>query len=740
MKRLALLFGLFSSTVLAQTTPGPATYVQIRTAPTVGAACTTGQTVWVPSTRRSYCCVGALWTACDAPADCAANPPTGACSTGQTCARTDTSAIYSCVSSAWVAITPTVTGATGTVQESNGSNGLQPSAIALSADFDGNGTAASADLNGDGTVDDSGYASTSSLRAPRLWSSLPVSGSYNPDGSGVVDPWTPNTLRVSSIVAARAHGALYGEPDYYVRPGVYDAYLDVFLGHPLYADCDNDGTAGGTSGNACGAASLTRPLISQCGQNSCGNDLGIICVTSTDATANGLADTNADGTVDFAVGDVVTFSASASKSTGGKAYVITAIANGAGAGTNCPAGTDNFFSVGPTVDQNTISGPDTDASGAVDSNMALARVWANNSHYSHEGAHFLGYRLGYASRLLYGTQGPNLLRNGNMDYDATTENWTPSTGSLAGNGFTATPSNSTANYNVFEGGTSAAIWFNTSTSGATIESSDTYTLHPGERYVLSGLIMARNADTIGLSDDRDQDSTYAATTEAQIALTALTQPNNFGFQEAWLWTSFEAPESVHRFKVRFTKGGTSASSPQIDGWELRRVTTWQTDSWAENENGGTVFLINDPGDRCINLTGDSWATSGTAYSNVRIGLADAMAARYSGKTSSQWQTQIILSGVAGYTAENILDNWYSLVEKYDCLYTVFFVSTNDITGAVAQATWTAQIQQIAQRAMMAGTIPIFISPAPLGPAGDAKMTTARQFKDAERRLLLQAAP
>lgn len=137
MKRLALIFGLFASTVLAQTTPGPATYVQIRTAPTVGAACTSNQTVWVPSTRRTYCCPSGVWAACDAPADCAANPPVGACNSGQTCVRTDTGALYVCQSSVWVASAPESSGTSGTVQASNGGGGFSTSLSSMDASSSG---------------------------------------------------------------------------------------------------------------------------------------------------------------------------------------------------------------------------------------------------------------------------------------------------------------------------------------------------------------------------------------------------------------------------------------------------------------------------------------------------------------------------------------------------------------------------------------------------------------------------
>ena len=64
MKRLLILLGLFSSVVLAQTTPGPATYIQVRTAPSIGAACTTNMTVWVPSTKDFYCCPSGTWALC----------------------------------------------------------------------------------------------------------------------------------------------------------------------------------------------------------------------------------------------------------------------------------------------------------------------------------------------------------------------------------------------------------------------------------------------------------------------------------------------------------------------------------------------------------------------------------------------------------------------------------------------------------------------------------------------------
>jgi hypothetical protein len=119
------------------------------------------------------------------------------------------------------------------------------------------------------------------------------------------------------------------------------------------------------------------------------------------------------------------------------------------------------------------------------------------------------------------------------------------------------------------------------------------------------------------------------------------------------------------------------------------------------------------------------------------GLADALAARYTRQNAAAWKSQIIQTGHGGDTASNLLNRWYSAVGQYDNVrYVVVFIGVNDIVGGTTLSTWTGYIREIAHRIEMIGAVPIFVSPPPLGPAGNAIMTTARQFKDAERNALL----
>jgi hypothetical protein len=165
--------------------------------------------------------------------------------------------------------------------------------------------------------------------------------------------------------------------------------------------------------------------------------------------------------------------------------------------------------------------------------------------------------------------------------------------------------------------------------------------------------------------------------------------------------------------------------------------TWRSESWNENEQTGSVYLINDPGDRCVLVTGDSWAAKATGPGdNFRIGLADGLARRYPHKTSAQWQSQIVLAGVGGYKASDVLTNWTSMVSKYDCLYLVMHVGVNDALGSTAQGTFQGNVTEIAQRAASEGIIPIIVSPPPLGPAGNTVMTTTGEYVDGEVQAFL----
>jgi hypothetical protein len=390
------------------------------------------------------------------------------------------------------------------------------------------------------------------------------------------------------------------------------------------------------------------------------------------------------------------------------------------------------------IDQNTSSGPDTNADGTVDASMAVARVWANNTHPSRIGAHAGGYRLAYAPRSRDGVHGPNLIRNGSADYDGNLENWTlGTTGSHGGQSWSATPPVSTGpSFLCVEGRTSNVCTFVAGSAGAFIETSEKIAVTPGETYVLSGFASFRNAnDKVCLTSDADRDGVFACDASMSDTITGTEVANNFTAWQHPYWSSWVIPAGVHHVGVRLELGGSNTMT--FDGFSLRRLTTYQSDSWQSDERVGSSFLLNDPGDRCILVTGDSWSAKGSAPGdNFRIGLADGLARRYPHKTSAQWQSQIVLSGVGGYKASDVLANWTSMVSKYDCLYGVFHVGTNELATSVPQATWLANTKEIAQRARNEGLIPIFVSPSPLGPTGATLMTTAGEFVDAQRNEFL----
>jgi len=295
MKRLAIILGLLSSAVLAQTTPGPATYVQIRTAPTVGAACTSNQTVWVPSTRRTYCCPSGVWAACDAPADCAANPPVGACNSGQTCVRTDTGALYVCQSSAWVASAITSSGASGTLQASNGSGGLSavPAIQSVAsgnaiktvaryeiADMDGDGTPETGylgDYDGDGTIETS---DANSLMA--LLCDVNADGTqdtkrsvWDQDGDGTTDKWCGVIYLPAGLITAMVNGTT-PTPINVNYQGL--SLIGAGAGSTTIRADFARGTSGGATNTLCGAPNATW-----------GGVAGLININADDINVSDLA-------------------------------------------------------------------------------------------------------------------------------------------------------------------------------------------------------------------------------------------------------------------------------------------------------------------------------------------------------------------------------------------------------------------------------------------------------------------
>lgn len=680
--------------------------------------------------------------------------PSGACTASEAPRyATATDKICECVALAWSCAGQGATpaGADGDVQVKSGPI-LGTSAT---RDLDGDG-ATTGDANADGTADEAG-GYTAAMRAGRITSGAVRAWDVTGDG-------TPDNLPVdlTAIAEARAHALLYGDPDYYLLPAVFDAWNAIFLGRPQYADCDADGTAAGL-GAACG---LERAQILSCNGACTGSVTNQICVATTDATGDGTnADTDNDGSTDFKVGDVVFFGNSAGTTTDGCfGHRITAIASGG----SC-AGNDSLWSLNPALaptPQNATCGVDLDADGSTtDDGRYVIGAWKNTSHYSEGAAYLLGYRLAYASRDEWGAYGHNLLRNAQADYDGTVENWTSvdtdangTAGALAGLAWSNSPAIGVTVNECRDGsGSNACIYGNNTGGPNSIVSDDVLTVQPWERYVVRWNHRSNNSATRGyvrLYTDPESDGTYAvdATASYQLALNDFYWATN---QMGNLFATLTVPEGVHRARLAFTAGGTGATDPTIDDVQLVRSRVYSSGNSDSLVNRtASTYLINDPGSLSIVLPGDSWAKPAGAWGTyLRNGFCAGMQTRLGRDICSQ----VVATGMGGQTTAGLLsgntcvtstwtygggtDNcWYAQIGRYRPLYAIVILGTNDASASVPTATYIANMRAIVGRLRAQGTIPIIVGPSPIGGVGSTLMTTAHSYRDALNASLRWVTP
>jgi hypothetical protein len=120
------------------------------------------------------------------------------------------------------------------------------------------------------------------------------------------------------------------------------------------------------------------------------------------------------------------------------------------------------------------------------------------------------------------------------------------------------------------------------------------------------------------------------------------------------------------------------------------------------------------------------------------GLKTALGNRFGRDVSSQ----IKLTGVSGQDSHYILNNFYSMVEKYEPLYVVYVVGTNDCgassgTPTMTQAQFVQNSKELALRSAAIGAIPIFVSPNPVTTtSSETSYVTCHAYRDAQRRALL----
>lgn len=608
-----------------------------------------------------------------------------------------------------------VAGSSGDVLMNSG--GALASAVTGTAlDLDGNGTAGSADFDGNGTADELGSA-VGNLKASRLF--LPtVNGS-----TGVA--------HVGAIASAWAHAAKYGDPHYYLRPAVFDAYSEVFRGAPLESAFDYDGTSNPSQ------YENVKAVISGCVGGVCTGREFYICVDDQDWDGT-IVDTDGDGTAEIEVNDVVVAGTSTTTAAGARSHRVTAIV----AGTAPDCGTANArLTVVPNIDE--AAELDSNSDGTIDQ-TTLHNLWWQMVHPGDAGSYLLGYRLMYGSRARDGNHGANLLNNGEMEHDGTLKGWTLSTGTATSRVFNTTPATSAAQ--CFDGnGTADCFSFATTTSGASISSADVVAT-PGETLILSGYIAAESGDDVGLACDSNSDGTYALESGSSIDVSGSYWDLNHRSFPGWFWHSYTIPSDCTSLKAWIAKGGTTTDYPTVDGFSLKRSSTWLNDS----SNGTqTSFLINDPGARNIILTGDSWTRPDGNGADIIAGMEAAAQTRFGRDLSAQ----IFATGVSGYTTADVLTNFYALIEKYEPLYVVVNVCTNDVLTGVTQTNFIANQKTLAARIMAIGAIPIFVSCPPLVQDENAdrninssdfgaatKFNTSHTYRDAQRAALLNWAP
>ena len=561
----------------------------------------------------------------------------------------------------------------------------------LGVDLDGNGTSAGADWDADGTPDERGVVVTGPLAADRLLA-RDLGGATTLSGNG--GTYQPLTAQVSTWAEQMLHASLYSrDPDLYLRPKVWDAFR-------LLAD-GQKWTRNTTTGVTASCAT-----VAQCASGSCTSDTNFICANTNDV--------NSDGTNDFPVGTQLFFGnySQLSALTTLMPRTFTVDESVVGDGSFCQV-SQWRLRVRPGYD------PDADYTPNVNG-AALCPLWGDAAHLLQDAGYLVyGRQLGRASGLVGSHNGPNLVRNGEMEYDTTLKGWTVAGATIGSAAVALTPT--TGEGQCWQGnGTADCVQLTTAAGSIT---SDWITVQPGERYVVSAVMASGdNSASILAVTDTNNDGTVEATT-----IVALDGTNNFRVLHssgipAQIWGTYEVPSDVDRVQLRIDDA-TASNNTTVDQIYFARLGYLLTDDAKTAVTSRTNYLINDPGDGCILLAGDSWhATSPTdRCTYAREGLSQMLAARYAHKTAAQWQSQIRCSGVSGQKASDVLTNWYDQVQKYACTYTVFSIGQSDIcpsvsggvcVGVVTAAQYAANVREIAVRARQIPTIAIFVTAPP----------------------------
>ena len=552
-------------------------------------------------------------------------------------------------------------------------------------------------------------------------------------GGGIVDPVLADgqayfysveqddaAAHQQQIDAMLAHASAYGDPSYYVAPGVFDPWVEVFRGHHIATPFQNQ------------VASVT---LAQCALSDCDATIDTICIADPDGRGPATAtDVDGDGFDEFAAGDVV-FVGSAAPGSGWDpkhlAHPIAEIRDGDRV--NCPAGVKNQWRLSDRIvpiDEHLVPG------------APITNIWLNWSHPLESGFFLLGYKLGFASRAAFGSHGPELLPVGETGTSCSIpQQWMSDDGGvqhpLAVASFPDPQSASPLQCTAGDGG--GDCLFYSAPYPGWVESAEWIPVQPGDRYVVSGFV---SPSTFGTDYTTLVTDSWTPGREAEIPSTGFTfddEPDQLyldrqfgGGWGNWFWTTATIPAGVHRVKVRYVKGDDAADVPLLDAISLKRLTEAAAD---DAKPGGTAnFLINDPGSRTVLITGDSWAQPVHA---IGQGLTSALAERYPGESFN-----VVTAGLAGKRASNILAEWDTMVAPYDPLYVVFVVGTNDCTkpDATPEDQFIANVTRLAMKSIASGAIPIFVGVSPTTWVDGSAFETCHAMRDRERRALLSLAP
>ncbi|MFN7967237.1 MAG: GDSL-type esterase/lipase family protein [Acidobacteriota bacterium] len=494
------------------------------------------------------------------------------------------------------------------------------------------------------------------------------------------------------VALARAHAELFGDPDSYLSPAVFDAWTDVFHGRSPYGMTQAESASVPVTGCPGG---LCPPSASQ------------LCIASLDP--------DADGTDEFRPGDVIglTYDYRPRAS-----HVITSI-DAHPLAAAC-AGGGALLTVQPPIDTTVepVSG------------VVVRDLWSNAFHASAAGYFLLGYSLANGSRLRDGATGPPMT---SIDHGASGEDapslvargtrcssvsWSPAASELAPRCVEGTAGE-------------ACHVARSARRKSQLISTQSAAIQSGHRYLVSGFVCNDTITAVRLELVARKNSHWKRLPFSSVRV----PPPSVGTADCrspeWIEREFLAPQSLDRVRLQVSweraPGDTAGPTVFIDSLTLRRLADSPT-------TVSSPFLLNDPGDRRIVVTGDSWTTGTYIEQGIEASLSNRL-----GRDLS---AQVISTGRGGYTTDSVIANFDAMIGQHEPLYAVISVGVNEAYLRRGPDAFVASVRALAARCRAEGIIPIFIGVPPVGlDEGTGSMLEyAYLLRDAQRAALLDIAP